>query len=105
LALNNIEEQAVLPATVRMTRRLVQMAHSYGQTANNGSTYRTLTITQEELALMVGVSRQTTNLILNNLKDLQLIRVQRGVLEILDLPALRRLQVPSTLTPASKLAV
>jgi CRP/FNR family transcriptional regulator, cyclic AMP receptor protein len=99
LALNNIEEQAVLPASVRITRRLVQMAHSYGQAANNGSTYRTLAITQEQLALMVGVSRQTTNQILNNLRDLHLIRVHRGALEILDLPALRRLQVPTTLAP------
>ncbi len=40
---------------------------------------------------MLGVSRQTTNQILNDLKERQLIRVHRGELEILDLQALRAL--------------
>ena len=50
-----------------------------------------LAITQEELALMIGVSRQTTNQILNALKERRILRIQRGELEILDLPALRAL--------------
>jgi len=48
-------------------------------------------ITQEQLALMIGISRQTTNQILNDLKARDLIRVQRGSLEIVDLAALRGL--------------
>ena len=60
-------EQAVLPASVRLMRRLVQMA------------------------LMIGVSHQTTKQILNDLKARDLIRVHRGTLEIVDLAALRDL--------------
>lgn len=91
LAFISMEEQAVLPASVRMARRLVQMAQGYGQGTDDASSRRTLAITQEQLALMLGVSRQTTNQILNDLKERALIRVHRGELEILDLAALRAL--------------
>lgn len=93
MAFVNMEEQAVLPATVRVMRRLVQMAHGYGQGRGEGRSHRTLAITQEQLALMIGVSRQTTNQILNDLKGRDLIRVRRGSLEIVDLDALRRLSL------------
>lgn len=93
MAFVNMEEQAVLPAAVRVVRRLVQMAQGYGQGADESSSRRTLAITQEQLALMIGVSRQTTNQILNDLKARDLIRVHRGELEIVDLPALRALGV------------
>lgn len=91
MAFISMEEQAVLPASVRVMRRLVQMAQGYGKTADEGSSRRTLAITQEQLALMIGVSRQTTNQILHDLKSRDLIRVHRGALEIVDLPALRAL--------------
>lgn len=91
MAFINMEEQAVLPASVRIVRRLVQMAQGYGQRTDEGSSRRTLAITQEQLALMIGVSRQTTNQILNDLKARDIIRLHRGELEILDLPALRAL--------------
>jgi len=67
------------------------MAQGYGQRTEDGSTQRVLAITQEELALMIGVSRQTTNQILNDLKERRVLRISRGELEILDLPALRAL--------------
>ena len=38
---------------------------------------------------MIGISRQTTNQILNGLKERRALRISRGELEILDLPALR----------------
>ncbi len=91
MAFINMEEQAVLPAAVRVMRRLVQMAQGYGQGADEGSSRRTLAITQEQLALMIGVSRQTTNQILHDLKARDLVRVHRGALEIVDLAALRDL--------------
>ncbi|PQA79442.1 Crp/Fnr family transcriptional regulator [Rhodoferax sp. TS-BS-61-7] len=89
MAFVSMEEQTVLSAPLRLARRLVGMAQGYGQRADDGSTRRVLAITQEELALMIGVSRQTTNQILNALKAQHIVRIQRGELEILDLPALR----------------
>ena len=91
MAFVSMEEQTVLSAPLRLARRLVGMAQGYGQRTENGGTRRVLAITQEELALMIGVSRQTTNQILNALKAQHIVRIQRGELEILDLPALRAL--------------
>ena len=91
MAFINMEEQAVLPAAVRVMRRLVQMAQGYGQIHMQGSSLRTLALTQEQLSLMLGISRQTTNGILNDLKERHILDVQRGQLEILDLPALQGL--------------
>jgi CRP/FNR family cyclic AMP-dependent transcriptional regulator len=48
-------------------------------------------VTQEDLPRMLGVSRQTTNQILQDLKDQGLIALQRGELEILDIDSLRAL--------------
>jgi CRP/FNR family transcriptional regulator, cyclic AMP receptor protein len=93
MAFVTMEEQTVLPAPQRLARRLLGMAQGYGQSHAEGRTQRVLAMTQEELALMVGVSRQTTNQILTQLKDQRIVRVQRGGLEILDLAALRALCV------------
>ena len=91
LAFIALEEQAVLSAPVRLARRLVLMAQGYGQVQTQGITRRTLALTQEQLSLMLGITRQTTNGILNDLKERGIIDVQRGQLEILDLPAVQGL--------------
>jgi CRP/FNR family transcriptional regulator, cyclic AMP receptor protein len=91
MAFVNLEEQAVLPAPQRLARRLLGMAQSYGQRHANGHTQRVLTMTQEELALMVGVSRQTTNQILKQLQAQGALRIQRGGLELLNTDVLRAL--------------
>ncbi len=49
-----------------------------------------LRITQQELAYLVGLSRQRVNEALQNLQTRSLIRVEYGGLRVLDLPALRR---------------
>ena len=76
---------------MRLARRLVQMAQGYGQIHRQGSSLRTLALTQEQLSLMLDVSRQTTNGILDDLKERHIIGIQRGQLEILDLQALQGL--------------
>ena len=45
---------------------------------------------QEQLSLMLAISRQTTNQILKDLESRHLVRVQRGEVEILDLTGLRK---------------
>lgn len=86
-----IEDYTLLNAPQRLARRLIGMAESYGQRMDEGSTRRVLAITQEELALMIGASRQTTNQILKDMAQQGILRVQRGGMEILDLPGLRAL--------------
>lgn len=89
LAFQTMEEQTVLSAPLRLARRLVGMAEGYGIQSGKGGTRRVLAVTQQELALMIGVSRQTTNEILKGLEAQGILRVQRGELEILELAALR----------------
>lgn len=84
-----MEELALLPAHQRLARRLVMMAEGYGQWNTEGQSRRVIGISQEQLSLMLAISRQTTNQILKDLEARQLVRVQRGEVEILDLPALR----------------
>ena len=53
-----------------------------------------LRITQQELAYLVGLSRQRVNEALRALEDRQLIRIEYGGLRILDLQGLRTAQFP-----------
>ena len=64
-----IEDYTLLNAPQRLARRLIGMAESYGQRMDEGGTRRVLAITQEELALMIGASRQTTNQILKEMAE------------------------------------
>ena len=48
-----------------------------------------LRITQQELAYLVGLSRQRVNEALSTLQDMGTIRIEYGGLRVLDLPALR----------------
>lgn len=91
IAFVNMEEQTLLPALLRLARRLVIMAQGYGQAHATQGFKRALAVTQEELALMLGISRQTCNQILNDLKGRGIVDVQRGMIEILDLDALEKL--------------
>lgn len=91
MALQNIESLMVLPAQQRLVQRLLLMAQGHGQTVPGASPRKVLSVTQEDLSLMLGISRQTTNQILTELKGRQLIRVQRGEVEILDLAGLQAL--------------
>ena len=85
-----MEDAALLPAPQRLARRLVMMAEGYGQWNADGLTRRVIALSQEQLSQMLSISRQTTNQILKDLEARQLVRVQRGEVEITDLAGLRR---------------
>ncbi len=84
-----MEETALLPAPLRLARRLVMMAEGYGQWRETDRSRRVIDISQEQLSMMLAISRQTTNQILKDLEGRGVLRVQRGEVEILDLVALR----------------
>jgi len=81
-----LEELALLPAATRLARRLLMLAESYGET---GASQRELHLPQEQLAAMLGLSRQTTNHILKDLESRGVLRLSYGGIEILDYPGLR----------------
>jgi CRP/FNR family cyclic AMP-dependent transcriptional regulator len=82
-----LEDTALLPAAVRLARRLLMIAEGYGEHAANQR--QTIALQQEQLAMMLSLSRQTTNQILQDLGANGVVRLARGEIEILDLDKLR----------------
>lgn len=83
-----IEEAALLPAPLRVARRLVAIAEGYGEYTERSR--RVLALPQEQLASMLALSRQTINQVLKQFEAQGLIRLNYRELEILDLAGLRR---------------
>ncbi|MHA6491941.1 Crp/Fnr family transcriptional regulator [Pseudomonas borbori] len=85
LAFVALEEISLLPAPPRLARRLLLIAENYGE----GEPREVIHLAQEQLALMLAISRQTTNQILKDLQAQGILRLTYGVIEILDMPRLR----------------
>lgn len=87
LAFITMEETALLPAPARLARRLLLIAADYGERPEGGR--RRIAVRQEQLAMMLSLSRQTTNQILRDLERQGLARLTRGGIEIVDFAKLR----------------
>ncbi len=83
-----LEEQALLPAPQRTARRLVMMARGYGELA--GRSRRILPVSQEQLAIMLSLSRQTLNQVLRAYQTEGLVALHYREIEVLDLEGLAR---------------
>ncbi|MFG0677518.1 Crp/Fnr family transcriptional regulator [Delftia sp. WSY_7] len=88
-----LEEHTLLPAPQRLARRLVRMAEGFDQWQPDGQGRqrwrRELDVSQEQLARMLGLSRQTTNQILQELQLAGCLQLRRGKMEVLDRQGLR----------------
>ncbi|CAJ0730589.1 Crp/Fnr family transcriptional regulator [Ralstonia mannitolilytica] len=84
-----LEETALLPAPVRVARRLLLMAEGYGDLRLG--TRRVLHVPQEQLAQLLALSRQTVNQVLKDFQARGLIHVAYGGIELLDPAGLRAL--------------
>lgn len=82
-----LEDQTRLPLEGRLARRLWLAAQGYG--ARAGEPRRRLQLSQERLAQMLGVSRQSVNKTLRTLESRGWLSQRYGVIELLDLAALR----------------
>ncbi|MDQ0138612.1 Crp/Fnr family transcriptional regulator [Cupriavidus necator] len=89
-AFDYVEEAQLLPPAARVARRLAAMAHGYGNLPQDGAARR-VRIAQEQLAQMLGLSRQTVNHALRELEAQGLLRLEYGGIELLDLAALAAL--------------
>ena len=87
LAFVALEEMSLLPAAPRLARRLLQIAEGYGE---QPEPRRVIQLAQEQLALMLAISRQTTNQILKELEAQGILRLAYGGIEIIDLARLRQ---------------
>ncbi|KFF44765.1 Crp/Fnr family transcriptional regulator [Pseudomonas sp. BRG-100] len=86
LSLINIEQISLMPASKRLAHRLLMIAQGYGEIEQ---ARRMLQLPQEDLAAMLGLSRQTINSLLKALEQQGIIGLSYGAIEILDLAGLR----------------
>ncbi|MET3456382.1 Crp/Fnr family transcriptional regulator [Pseudomonas kilonensis] len=84
----NLEHLSLMPAPARLAHRLLMIAEGYGEIE---PTRRVLQLPQEQLALMLSLSRQTTNQILKDLQAQGILHLSYGEIEILDIERLRAL--------------
>ncbi|WNG58748.1 Crp/Fnr family transcriptional regulator [Archangium gephyra] len=82
-----LEELSLLPAPARLARRLLMIAEGYGNLREGPR--RVIDVSQEQLALMLAISRQTTNQILKELEARGAVRLTYGKIEILSLEKLQ----------------
>ncbi|MBV4453750.1 MULTISPECIES: Crp/Fnr family transcriptional regulator [Pseudomonas] len=87
LSLINIEQMSLMPASARLAHRLLMIAEGYGEI---DPARRTLQLPQEDLAAMLGLSRQTTNSLLKALEQQGIIGLSYAAIEVLDLKGLRQ---------------
>lgn len=86
LSLINIEQISLMPASMRLAHRLLMIAQGYGEIE---PARRVLQLPQEDLAAMLGLSRQTINSLLKALEQQGIIGLSYGAIEVLDLQGLR----------------
>lgn len=81
------EDMALLSNAQRLVKRLLLMATSNNEIT--GHSKRIIELQQEQLAMMLFITRQTTNHILKNLERHGLIKLIYGKIEILDIKGLQ----------------
>jgi CRP-like cAMP-binding protein len=91
LAMFALEDVAQVPPRVRLARRLAMMSEGYG---DHTHPRRTVDVRQDQLAMMLNVSRQTANQLLKELEAMGLVKLSYGEIEIVDADALRALAAP-----------
>lgn len=83
-----IEDTALLSLPARLAKQLLSLARSYGEPHGDGTLIR-LRLPQEDLAMLLGTTRQTINRKLADWAKLGWISVHYGEILILDSGALR----------------
>lgn len=96
LLFGQLEDLATLPLRARLAKQLCQLQRSYG-TPNpqcEEETLITLKLAQEELAQLLGASRQRVNQELKAMEREGAIRVDPAGLIVTNLPLLKRISTP-----------
>ena len=84
----HVEDLHFLDMTGRLAAKLVRLARETGSTSGNSGIRLRATLTQAELASMVGCTRQSVNKLLGQFSDDGLVRVDRDGIYILDMEGL-----------------
>lgn len=83
-----MEDQLFAPLPIRLARRLLMLADAYGA---DPTVATRLPLGQENIAAMLGVTRQSANVVLRNFASRDLIEVGYGWIAIKDVAELNRL--------------
>jgi CRP/FNR family transcriptional regulator, cyclic AMP receptor protein len=86
VSFENTEAMTLLPAAQRVANRLLVIAGGYG--GLNAAQTR-IRVSQDSLASMVSLSRQTTNQLLRSLESQRIVSLKSGEIAILDFDRLR----------------
>jgi CRP/FNR family cyclic AMP-dependent transcriptional regulator len=84
----HVEELHFLDMTGRLAARLVRLATEAGGATQDGEVRLLATLTQAELASMVGCTRQSVNKLLGQFSDDGLVRLDREGIVVTDMPGL-----------------
>ncbi len=79
------------PVKVRLATLLLNLAEEYGEDRHDGGRSLGLTITHDDLARLVGSSREMVSKVMAAFRDEGLLRSARKQVELLDLPVLQQL--------------
>ena len=85
-----LSDAAFCNLATRLARRLLDLAHRYGQPAPNGAIHINLRLKQQDLADMTGATRESVNKVLKILKDHKLISWSKSFPTLLNPDALRQ---------------
>lgn len=85
----SIEHDTLLPPSRRVAARLLQMAEGFGELDRQSR--RIARLSQAQLAVMLGLSRQTVNQALRELAASGIVKTARGSIDIVDVARLRGL--------------
>jgi len=83
-------ELAFSDSLQRVVRTLLNISDQYGNHHDSG-VYIRIKFTHEDIATMINVSRVTTSLVFNKLRESKLITKKNGHYILLDIPALKRI--------------
>jgi CRP-like cAMP-binding protein len=84
----HVEELHFLDMTGRVAARLVRLAEESGPGTDDGTIRLRSSLTQGELASMVGCTRQSVNKLLGQFADEGFVRLDREGIAIIDMPGL-----------------
>ena len=85
-----LSDAAFCDLSTRLSKRILDLAERYGQSSEGGETKINLRLRQQDLADMVGATRESVNKMLKTYKLKGLIKLEKGYVSILDREALER---------------
>ncbi|GIW81227.1 MAG: cAMP-binding protein [Gemmatales bacterium] len=98
---NRLRNVLFLSSRDRMIRTLVELVETHG-TINGQEAAIHLPLSHQEIASLIGVTRETVTIVLGQLQSEGLVRIQRRRIQILDFP---RLQHESSLAEGARAPV